>query len=141
MIFPDGKLSVSLLISIGCYNISTTVFTRAIELVHKHKCEPAVVVCIMIFFLSHRIAVTVMAGRAPNWSRGLNLSRSQSLLNMRSGYEIAPVEDQFGNFSRSHTAVPTSSEEEGLELLGSAATSEDFDPVSSHGEIDTPVGL
>jgi hypothetical protein len=133
MLFPNCKVSVSIYVSINRSLI--TVFTMAIKLVHQR--ETIFVFCDIIIFLSHRTTVTEMAGRAPNWSRGLNLSRSQSLLNVGSRHEVAPVEEQFGNFNYSHTAVPTSSEEEGLELLGSAATSEDFDPASCHDEIDT----
>jgi hypothetical protein len=94
-------------------------------------------ICDKIVSLYNRLSVTEMAGRIPNWDRGHNLSRSQSLQNVGAGSGIVPVEDQFGNLSYSHTAIRTSSEEEGLELLGSVAASEDNDLVYCHSEIDT----
>jgi hypothetical protein len=106
-----------------------------LKLAYKRKSY--LILCNIIIAPFHRIAVAKMAGRPPDWSRGRNLNRSQSLLNVQSRREIVPAGEQLGNLSRSHTAVPTSSEEEGLELLGSAATSEECKTASCHGEIDT----
>jgi hypothetical protein len=56
---------------------------------------------------------------------------------MQSGRGTAQIGNQDGLLSRSHASIPTSSEEEGLELLGTASTTDDPDPISAHGEIDT----
>ncbi len=93
--------------------------------------------CCITTIIFHRPAVVKMAGRLPDWNPGRNLNRSQSLVNVRGGSEITPEVDRPGNLSSSHTAVPTSSEEEGLELLGSVAASEECETASWHGEIDT----
>jgi hypothetical protein len=87
--------------------------------------------------LYNRASVTEMAGRTPDWDRGHNLSRSQSLQNVGAGSGSAPAGDRFGNLSLSHSAIPTASEEEGLELLSSFAATEDNDSVNCHSEIDT----
>ncbi len=81
--------------------------------------------------------MTEMAGRAPEWNRGHNLSRSQSLQNVGAGSGFAPAGDRSGNVSYSHASIPTSSEEEGLELLSSFAASDDNDIVNCHSEVDT----
>ncbi len=106
-------------------------------LITQFKHENFLVNHVVIPYTFRRIIVTAMAGREPCWNPGPSLSRSQSLLNMQSGRGTASVGNQDGTLSRSHTAIPTSSEEEGLELLGTAITSEDPDPTSAHGEIDT----
>jgi hypothetical protein len=92
---------------------------------------------VVILYILRRAIVMAMAGREPSWNPGPSLSRSQSLLNMLSGCGTASVGNQDGTLCRSHAAIPTSSEEEGLELLGTAITSEDPDPIAAHGEIDT----
>jgi hypothetical protein len=73
----------------------------------------------------------------PDWGRGHCLSRSQSLQNLGDGSGSAPTGNRSGDFSLSHSAIPTASEEEGLELLSSFAASEDNDIVNCHSEIDT----
>jgi hypothetical protein len=88
-------------------------------------------------FLYNRISVTEMAGREPEWNRGHNLSRSQSLLNVGTGSGFAPAGDRSGSVSYSHASIPTSSEEEGLELLSTFAASDDNDIVNCHSEVDT----
>jgi hypothetical protein len=90
---------------------------------------------ILAFFI--RAAGAKMTGRPPDWTRGRNLDRSQSLLNVRSGYAPMTEDVQPGNRSNSSTAVPASSAEEGLELLGTAATTEEYETASCHGEIDS----
>ncbi len=87
--------------------------------------------------LHNRISVTEMAGRAPEWNRGHNLSRSQSLQNVGTGSGFAPAGDRSGSVRHSHTSIPTSSEEEGLELLSTSAASDDNDIVNFHSEVDT----
>jgi hypothetical protein len=82
-----------------------------------------------IIALSIRVAVAKMTERPPDWTQGQNLNRSQSLLNVRSGYATMPEGMQPVNHSNSSTAVPASSEEEGLELLGTAATTEEYETV------------
>jgi hypothetical protein len=135
MLFPKYNVSVPMWILHGSYRSLTTVIIVTIKVVHFQ--ESIFYISQIIIIPLHRISVTEMAGRDLNWSRGLNLSRSQSLLNVRSGHESAPAEGQSGSSSHSQTALPTSSEEGGLELLGSAATSEDFEPASCHDEVDT----
>jgi hypothetical protein len=83
-----------------------------------------------------RLTVTAMAGRELSWNSGSSLSRSQSLLNMRTGQGTTPVGHQEETLSRSHTTIPTSSEAEGLELLGAFATTEEPDATSAHGDFD-----
>jgi hypothetical protein len=107
------------------------------ELKLKYMGKIYLLLCCITTILFLRVAVVKMAGRPTDWNQGRNLNRSQSLLNVRSGRETMPEGAQPGNLSSSCTAVPASSEEEGLELLGSVATSEEYETASWHGEIDT----
>jgi hypothetical protein len=93
--------------------------------------------CSRIMPLYIRNSVAEMAGRAPEWNRYHNLSRSQSLQNVGVGSGSAPAGDWFGNASYSHTSIPASSEEEGLELLSTFAASDDNDTLNCHSEADT----
>ncbi len=103
----------------------------------KYLCKSYLSLCLIIAIISHRPAVVKMAGRLPDWNLGRSLNRSQSLVNVRGGCELTLEVNRPGNLSHSHTAVPASSEEEGLELLGSLAASEECETASWHGEIDS----
>jgi hypothetical protein len=86
-------------------------------------------------YVLYRIHVTEMSGRNRSWSRGQVLHRSQSLRNLMPGEDGEPdTRLQFPQAtSRSHATIRTSSEEEGLELLGSATDV----AISSFEEVDT----
>jgi hypothetical protein len=83
----------------------------------------------------YRYHVTGMAGRYQNWTSGQVLHRSQSLCNLTPGEEGEPdTRLQLPQVnSRSHANIRTSSEEEGLELLGSATDI----AISNFEEVDT----
>jgi hypothetical protein len=82
-----------------------------------------------------RSTVAEMSGRNWNWSRGPVPNRSQSFRNLTAGNEtgLEPGLYLSQSISASHTAIRTSSEEEGLELLGSTADN----AVSNFEEVDT----
>jgi hypothetical protein len=134
MDLPNFFLSASVSLSHAIYK-QTIVVVK--ELKPEYVWKSYLLSCIITTIIFHRPAVVKMAGRLPDWNPGRNLNRSQSLVNVRGGSEITPEVDRPGNLSNSHTAVPTSSEEEGLELLGSVAASEECETASWHGEIDS----
>ncbi len=136
MDFLNSVVLVTMSLSHAGYR-GVIVFDMDMELKLKHMRKTYLLLCCITTILFLRVAVVKMAGRPPDWNQGRNLNRSQSLMNVRGGREITTEGEQPGNLSRSHTAVPVSSEEEGLELLGSVATLEECETASWHGEIDT----
>jgi hypothetical protein len=95
---------------------------RLLILTRKCICKTYQWSCCTILAFFIRAVGAKMTGRPPDWTRGRSLGRSQSLLNMRSGPAPMTEDVHPGNRSNSSTAVQASSEEEGLELLGTAAT-------------------
>jgi hypothetical protein len=81
-----------------------------------------------------RITVAEMSGRNWNWSRGQMPNQSQSFHNLTAGNEtgLEPRLHLSQSISASHKAIRASSEEEGLELLGSTANG----AISNFEEVD-----